>query len=62
MFRFASTATNRGIWKKIVTNFVMIFLATVELVEVVVAVLAGMAAAEVLVDVNWTPSVKAVRM
>jgi hypothetical protein len=30
----------------------MIFLATVELVEVVVAVLAGMAAAEVLVDVN----------
>jgi hypothetical protein len=30
----------------------MIFLATVELVEVVVAVLAGMAAAEVLVGVN----------
>jgi hypothetical protein len=30
----------------------MIFLATVELVEVVVAVLAGMAAAEVLVGVS----------
>jgi hypothetical protein len=63
MFRFATTATNRAIWKKIVTNSVMISpLVELVLVEVVVAVLAGMAAAEVLVGVSWMPSVKVVRM